>query len=179
MCGSGTFSLEAALMSSHTPPGWHRDFAFMNWPAFKTRQWQHLKKERSLTIDPLTQPSIFASDKDPGVCASLSSVVQQNDLSRAVLVMEKDFFDLNPNHCSRLPGVAALNPPYGIRLGTIREARKLYTEIAAKLSNDYRQWRVALLLPDRRLAAGFPPGFKQRRIKHGGLDLTLLTGRIS
>lgn len=179
MCGSGTFSLEAALISSHTPPGWHRDFAFMNWPAFKPRQWRHLKKARSLTIVPLPEPSIFASDKDPGACASLSSVVQQNDLSRAVSVMERDFFDLSPGHCSRLPGVVALNPPYGVRLGTIREARKLYTEIAAKLRNDYQKWRIALLLPDRRLAADFPSGFKRRRIKHGGLDLTVLTGRIA
>ena len=29
MCGAGTFSLEAALISSRTPPGWFRNFAFM------------------------------------------------------------------------------------------------------------------------------------------------------
>jgi putative N6-adenine-specific DNA methylase len=178
MCGSGTFSLEAALISSRTPPGWYRNFAFMNWPAFKTKQWQHLKKKHSLGIAPITEPSIFASDKDPGVCASLSSVVQQYDLFRGVSVMERDFFNFSPDQCSNVPGIAVLNPPYGIRLESTREARRLYTEIAAKLSHDYRKWRVGVLLPDRGLAEKFPPGLKQRRVTHGGLNLTLLTGQI-
>jgi putative N6-adenine-specific DNA methylase len=179
MCGAGTFSLEAALISSRTPPGWFRNFAFMNWPAFRAKQWQHLKKERSLGIAPLTEPSIFASDIDPGVCASLLSVVQQYDLSRGVSVMEKDFFSFSPDQCSPVPGIAVLNPPYGIRLGSGRDVGSLYTEIAAKLSHDYRKWRVAVLLPDRGLVEKFPSGLKQRRITHGGINLTLLTGQIS
>ena len=178
MCGTGTFALEAALISSRTPPAWHRKFAFMNWPAFKTRQWRHMRKERSLEIAPMVKPSIFASDKDPGACTSLLSVVQHYDLARGVSVQERDFFDLDPSQCSRLPGIVTLNPPYGIRLGSISETRKLYTEVAAKLSKDYQGWRVAVLLPDRRLTAGFPPGLEQRRVIHGGLDLTLLAGRI-
>jgi len=178
MCGSGTFALEAALISSRTPPGWHREFAFMNWPAFKSKQWQHLKKERAPEIAPLTQPSIFASDNDPGACTSLASVVQQYDLSQAISVLERNFFDFDPGQCSPKPGIVALNPPYGIRLGSNREARNLYTEIAVKLRNDYKKWCVAVLLPDRGLATHFPTGLKQRKVTHGGLDLTLLTGRI-
>ncbi|MFZ7112206.1 MAG: THUMP domain-containing class I SAM-dependent RNA methyltransferase [Desulfatiglandales bacterium] len=30
MCGSGTFSFKAAMMARNMPPGWFRDFAFMN-----------------------------------------------------------------------------------------------------------------------------------------------------
>ena len=179
MCGSGTFSLEAALISSRTPPGWQRVFAFMNWPAFKTRQWQHMKKERALKIAPVTEPSIFASDIDPGACAFLSAAVQKHDLTRAVSVVERDFFEFGPAQFTRKPGIIALNPPYGVRLGSVARARKLYIEIAAKLSRDYRNWRVAVFLPDRRLAADFPLGLKQRRIIHGGLTLTLLTGCIA
>lgn len=178
MCGSGTFSLEAALISSHTPPGWRRDFAFMNWPAFKAPQWGHLKKERSLEIDRMTTPPIVASDKDPKACASLASVVRQYDLARAVSVLERDFFDFEPGQFSPKPGIVALNPPYGVRLGSNTQARKLYIEIGAKLKRDYQKWRVAVFLPDRGLAANFPAGLKQRKITHGGLDLTLLTGRI-
>ena len=178
MCGSGTFSLEAALIFGRIPPGRHRDFAFMDWPAFKTRQWQHLKKERSMESVPLTVPNIFASDIDPEACASLTSVVQQYDLSGAVSVLEGDFFDLKPGQFSRKPGIVILNPPYGVRLGSITHARKRYTEIAAKLSRDYQKWHIAVFLPDRGLVANFPSGLKQRKITHGGLNLTLLTGRI-
>ena len=91
---------------------------------------------------------------------------------------EADFFDIAPGHFSRHPGIVTLNPPYGIRLGSIPQAHGLYAEIAAKLSKDYRKWRVAIFLPDRRLAAKFPSGLKQRKVTHGGLELTLLTGRM-
>jgi putative N6-adenine-specific DNA methylase len=178
MCGSGTFTLEAALISSRTPPGFYRDFAFMRWPAFKTRQWQYLKKSLAKEIIPLKAPAIFASDKDSGVCAALSSAVQQHDLSRAVSVIEGDFFDLDPGHFSKKPGVAAFNPPYGVRLGSASQAGKLTAEIAAKLSQDYQKWRVAVFLADRRLAAHFPSGLRRHRVTHGGLNLTLLTGLI-
>lgn len=179
MCGAGTFSLEAALISSHTPPGWRRDFAFMNWPAFKAPQWGHLKKERSLAISLMTAPTIFASDKDPKACASLTSVIRQYDLARAVSVTERDFFDFEPGQFSPKPGIVALNPPYGIRLGSSSQARKLYIEIGAKLKRDYRKWRVGIFLPERGLATNYPAGLKQRKITHGGLSLTLLTGRIA
>ena len=178
MCGTGTFSLEAALISSRTPPGWRRDFAFMNWPAFKAPQWGHLKKERSLEIDLRTASPIVASDKDPKACASLLSAVRQYDLARAVSVMEMDFFDLEPGQFSPTPGIVALNPPYGVRLGSNTQARKRYIEIAVKLKRDYQKWRVAVFLPDRGLATHFPAGLKQRKITHGGLGLTLLLGRI-
>ena len=138
-----------------------------------------MKKERALKIAPVTEPSIFASDIDPGACAFLSAAVQKHDLTRAVSVVERDFFEFGPAQFTRKPGIIALNPPYGVRLGSVARARKLYIEIAAKLSRDYRNWRVAVFLPDRRLAADFPLGLKQRRITHGGLTLTLLTGCIA
>ena len=37
MCGSGTFPIEAALMSRRIPPGFGRDFLFQRWPSFKKR----------------------------------------------------------------------------------------------------------------------------------------------
>ena len=89
-----------------------------------------------------------------------------------------DFFGLEPAKISPRPGIVVLNPPFGIRLGSVRQRHHFYHEIAAKLSKDFKQWRAAVLLPDRQLAASFPSAFKPRRIILGGLNLTLLTGRI-
>ncbi|MEZ4602261.1 MAG: hypothetical protein R2861_02270 [Desulfobacterales bacterium] len=50
MCGSGTFSLEAAMMAENIPAGWFRDFAFMDWPAFKAKQWQHIRQVAEKSI---------------------------------------------------------------------------------------------------------------------------------
>jgi len=179
MCGSGTFSLEAAMVANGIPPGWHREFAFMNWPAFREKQWLHLKKERTEKIDPQSGPGVFAFDIEPSVCATLKSVVHRFDLSPTIEVGNTDFFRLIPAQISRKPGVVALNPPYGIRFGSVKKSHRLYTEIASKLIKDYKGWRVAILLSDRRLLGNFPAVLKRRTVQHGGLELTLLTGRIA
>jgi putative N6-adenine-specific DNA methylase len=48
LCGSGTFSLEAAMMAKQMAPGLKRRFAFMDWPAFREGQWAFLKRAPSL-----------------------------------------------------------------------------------------------------------------------------------
>ncbi|MBU1569456.1 MAG: hypothetical protein KKE00_02865, partial [Proteobacteria bacterium] len=45
MCGSGTFSLEAAMISQNIPAGWFRNFAFMNWPCFGPQRWAYIKRK--------------------------------------------------------------------------------------------------------------------------------------
>jgi putative N6-adenine-specific DNA methylase len=56
MCGSGTFSLEAALMAKAIPAGYHRSFAFMQWPAFRSRQWQYIKNTAARGIRQIARP---------------------------------------------------------------------------------------------------------------------------
>ena len=50
MCGSGTFALEAALMSKNIAPGSYRDFAFMGWPSYQHQRWMYLKQESGKKI---------------------------------------------------------------------------------------------------------------------------------
>ena len=64
MCGSGTFSLEAALMVKDIPPGFFRDFAFMAWPAFRPQQWAHMKRVAGRSARSPEIPAIRASDTD-------------------------------------------------------------------------------------------------------------------
>ena len=45
MCGTGTFSLEAALMAKNIPPGWYRDFAFCRWPSYRKKRFEHLRRQ--------------------------------------------------------------------------------------------------------------------------------------
>lgn len=45
MCGSGTFSLEAAMIKTNLPPGFFRSFAFENWPGFSHKTYAYLKNQ--------------------------------------------------------------------------------------------------------------------------------------
>ncbi len=178
MCGAGAFSLEAALVAKTIAPGANRQFAFMQWPAFRPQQWNHLKRNAAQKIQKLDRPVIRASDKDGAVCAILSECVRRHSLDDAVRVRQNDFFDLYPDHISHQPGLIVLNPPYGRRLAGDSATDDFYHRIAAKLRRDFKGWRAALLVPDKGLARALKLPFKAFSLSHGGLELTLLTGKV-
>lgn len=180
MCGAGTFALEAALMAKGVAPGTRRDFAFMHWPAFRPRQWRHLKKAALESSRSLARPVIHASDLDPAVCRRLASCVRENGLADAVAVRCRDFFALQEpiEEGTPGPGLIVLNPPYGRRLAPDRDVQSFYSRLGLKLYGNFTGWDVALLVPDPALARLLPFALKSWQIIHGGLPLTLLVGRI-
>lgn len=178
MCGAGTFSLEAAMMAKRIPPGLFRDFAFMQWPAFRPRQWSHLKQSASEKTKSYTRTVIWASDADGRAVAELKDCMSHFSLEDAAYVYQADFFSLQPEQISTQKGLIALNPPYGRRLSAEGDVESAYQEIAAKLKKDFKGWKAALLVPEERLARGLGLSLKSVSLRHGGLQLTLLTGII-
>ncbi len=178
MCGSGTFSLEAAMMAKAIPPGYFRDFSFMRWPAFRPKQWGHMKMIAGRQLRDMRRALVHASDSDKRMVVQLQDCIRENHLEDAISVSTEDFFGLSPRDYGKTNGLVVLNPPYGKRLTAKGDVEKQYREIAAKLRSDFEGWRAALLVPRKRLAQALGLSLKHRPVQHGGLDLTLLTGRI-
>jgi len=178
MCGSGTFSLEGALMAKRIPAGWFRDFAFMGWPSFRPKRWNYIRRQTESQFVKPDRPMIFASDTDAGACQKLESCVQKYGLSDAVQVNYRDFFDLDLRELADRVGVICINPPYGRRLGGRHESEKFFHTIYDKLKRQYRGWKLVLLAPTRKLARKVPFQTESYPILHGGLKLTLLIGKI-
>lgn len=178
MCGSGTFSLEAALMAKNIPPGIFRDFGFQQWPAFRPRQWAHLKKIAGRQIRRQVVPLIWASDSDELSCTRLSDCLGRNHLEDAVTVSQRDFFSIQPEQTATAPGLVVLNPPYGQRLLKQGDVEKRYKDICFKLKTDFRGWQVAMLVPKAVSAKRLGLSLKPMRMDHGGIQLTLLVGKI-
>ncbi len=175
MCGSGSFSLEAAMAAKQIPPGWYRDFAFYRWPAFRPRHWRYLKKQAGCNRLRLKRPLIRASDIDQSLVRHLASCLQLHGLDDAVAVQQADFLQLRP--CCR-PGYLVLNPPYGRRLEHQKDPDQFYRHLAKHLLRHWRRWHLALLAPPGALKYFRQAGLKQRRIFHGGLHPVLVCGRI-
>ncbi len=178
MCGSGTFSLEGALMAKRIPAGWFRDFAFMGWPSFRPKRWTYIKRQAESHFVQPDRPLIFASDTDRGACQKLESCVQKHLLSDAVQVNHRDFFELDHRELTDRVGVICVNPPYGRRLGGRAESEKFFHAICDKLKREYRGWKLVLFAPNKKLAGTVPFQTKSYPILHGGLKPVLVVGKI-
>ncbi|MGD9008943.1 MAG: RNA methyltransferase [Desulfobacteraceae bacterium] len=178
MCGSGTFSLEAALMRKRIAPGLFREFAFMQWPAFRPRQWDYLKSEATKRIESLEAPQIHASDLSPDACLRLETSVHHASLADAITVRNADFFQLPPVLVPESSGLIVLNPPYGRRLETGGAIKQFYQRIDKKVTADFEGWQAALVVPHRRWLPGLAGRLASTPLNHGGLRLSLLIGRV-
>jgi len=178
MCGAGTYSLEAALIAKKIPPGWFRKFAFMQWPAYRTKRFEYLKRQFE---DDFVQPEkalIFASDKDPLACRQLEQSTRQFGLSDTVSINNADFFELVPGDFTDQPGLVAINPPYGRRIGTRPESIEIFQAICETLAREYKGWKLVLMAPSKQLEKKVPFKLNTYPILHGGLTLKLMVGKI-
>jgi putative N6-adenine-specific DNA methylase len=179
MCGTGTFALEAALLAKRIPPGWFRHFAFEAWPAFRPQRWAYLRRTAGERIATLGRPGIFASDIDSDACRALGDCIEEHRLTDAVQVQTTDFFGLDPTDLPVPgPGLVVINPPYGRRLGTPSEGRRLVQSILARLHERFAGWRFVLVAPASVRPAGLPPGTAVHAVSHGGLNVQFWIGRM-
>ena len=181
MCGSGTFSIEAAMIAQSIPAGWFRKFAFTQWPAFgqTCRRWQHIKSEWQKNITPSSQPLIFASDIDRHICRALEKTILKNDLSKSITAANKDFFDLAPADFSDTTGLVVLNPPYDRRIKTAKGSKNMYRRIWKKLSRDFHGWKFAVIVPRKQLLADIPFSIQAHPVFHGGLYVSVVVGKVT
>jgi putative N6-adenine-specific DNA methylase len=178
MCGSGTFSIEAAMQILHIPPGWFRPFAFMAWPGFQPGRWQHIRRMADPRAEPVA-PCVFASDVDPPAVHRLNACITTHDFAKAVSTRTADFFQLNPDSLTRHKGLVVLNPPYGQRLGNPGQIQGLFSAIFEKLQAGYNGWKVALISPGGRFRTVCPFPTTEHSLIHGGSRRVLLTGKIN
>ena len=179
LCGSGTFTLEAALMAKQIAPGWYREFAFQDWPAFRDGRWRHIRRTAAPPDMTFPQPTVWASDRSPAAIRNLQQTLSacgMDDVARAV---QQNFDDLEGKALSPAGGIVVLNPPYGRRLGSRRTVEQTYISIGRHLRSRFRGWKAAVLAPNRRLADLL--GFRARRytMAHGGQSVHLRIGSIA
>lgn len=187
MCGSGSFSIEAAMVSQHVPAGLYRDFAFMTWPAFRPQRWAHLKKTAMASIRLSDRPFVFSSDADKEICQALEKRIASYEFAKTVKVSCIDFLAMTRDTITEIGGYAGpggkkcivLNPPYGRRIGSSSEAGRLYGDIKEKLSKDFQGWQFALISPKQFIKEKIPYPHDRFPLFHGGMKLTLVIGKIT
>jgi putative N6-adenine-specific DNA methylase len=133
MCGSGTFSIEAAMIACNMVPGRLRRFGFENWKDFDANLLASLKKEAESGI---TEPrcKIYGSDIDPRSVEIAKSNAQNANVGKYIQYKQMDFLH-SDSHVS--DSVVFMNPPYGERLKEKEEIVPFYQEIGTQLKHHY------------------------------------------
>ncbi len=125
MCGSGTILAEAYMQYCRIPPAFKKErFGFEAMPGFDAQAWEEVRRECDAARRTMPAGLIRGSDLDRLSVAAARENLREIPGTRGVAVERKDFRDL-----PGIPGATIVcNPPYGVRVGEEKDARRLYGE---------------------------------------------------
>lgn len=133
MCGSGTIVCEALMHYCKIPAQKLRtNFGFFYLPDFDKNIWDTVKSECDNQIRELPEGIISGSDKSQKTLEIAKDNLSRLPFSNAVKLSCHPF-----QHVKNFEnGVLVTNPPYGIRLGELKEVQQLYKELGDFLKNN-------------------------------------------
>lgn len=174
MCGSGTFPIEAAEMSLGLLPGRVRHFEFERLCAFDEKVFRDLKQALVISED-MEVPKIFGFDKNSAAIHS-----SQNNAMRAgvgeVIHFAQQPVSLLKNPDTE-PGLILVNPPYGTRIGDMRQLRAVYETFGRVVIGQFPDWHVGLVTSEPRLAEATGLGLRPlgEAVPHGPIRIRLFS----
>jgi putative N6-adenine-specific DNA methylase len=174
-CGSGTIPIEAALIATKSAPGLRRSFASEDWPFVGAGAWKTAREEARdtestmrMAIDPRSI-NIEGSDID----GSAITVARQNvQLAGVADLVRLAVRPVREVHASADYGCVVTNPPYGERVGEIREAEKAYSDMRYSFSA-LDTWSFFVISPHASFERLFGKRVdKKRRLYNGNIACT-------
>ncbi|MEI8366187.1 MAG: THUMP domain-containing protein [Parachlamydiaceae bacterium] len=123
-CGSGTLLTEAALIATHTPPGFLRArWGFFYLPKHSQELWLKVKAEADSKRIPLPKGMIYGTDVNKQAVYATKVNLRAAGLHHNVEVVNCDFRDYVP---PVPPTFVITNPPHGNRLDDVEHLCPLY-----------------------------------------------------
>lgn len=148
MCGSGTFVIEGALMAANIAPGLLRNyFGFVGWKGHDKSLWAGMVGDASRLAEEGKKrlPPIVGSDHHPRAVEHAKANVTRAGMTGYVKIEHREMAKARPPMKAKMPGLVAVNPPYGERIGESEELAALYKELGSVLSKRFRRYKVALI----------------------------------
>lgn len=148
MCGSGTFLIEAVLMSLNIAPGINRHFAFEKLKNFDDAAWQKIHTEAQAAQLPVTELPIYGSDLYGDALKAAHCNLEEAGIRAAVDLKQANILEISApaDH-----GVLVANLPYGERMGELSELEELYPVMGDMLKKKFGGWNAYLLTADLRM----------------------------
>ncbi|HLA39756.1 MAG TPA: bifunctional 23S rRNA (guanine(2069)-N(7))-methyltransferase RlmK/23S rRNA (guanine(2445)-N(2))-methyltransferase RlmL, partial [Candidatus Glassbacteria bacterium] len=182
MCGSGTLTIEAAMMAADIAPGLQRDcWGFTGWRGHQADTWGKIHEEaeaRRRAASEL-QLAIFGYDADQAMIktaqenARLAGLAGRIQFSCCLLNQLRR--PVGSTGLVEATGLVAVNPPYGERLGDTRTLYNLYSQLGSKLLEEFSGWQATVLTGEPELGRAL--GLRARKVNtvyNGALECRLL-----
>ena len=168
-CGSGTIPIEAAMIKKNIAPGLNRRFAASYFSQIDSKLWDAAVDEAKSMIKDVPL-DIYASDIDLKTVELARENAQKAGVGKYIKVSQKNAASIS---FDEKYGTVICNPPYGERLGEIKECEELYRRIGKNFKNLY-EWNYYILTSNEDFERHFGRvANKKRKIYNGMLKCNI------
>ena len=169
-CGSGTISIEAALIAKNRAPGLNRSFSAQKWSWLDKKHWVDGADE-AMDGEFDGDYEIWGGDIDPDAVALARHNAR---LAEVDDVVRFDVDDATRFHWGGLYGRVVTNPPYGERVMERKEAEELYRAFGKAWDKFPEGWKLYLLSSHTEFERTFgKKADKKRKLYNGMLKCDL------
>ena len=140
MCGSGTILIEAAMIGRNMAPGINRNFVSEDWANIDKSIWEDTRKFATSKIND-KEFRILGSDIDSRLLKIARDNIERAGVDDCVVVQTLDMREFSSN---KKYGCIVTNPPYGERIGQVKEVEDIYKEMG-KVFSKLDSWSVFVL----------------------------------
>ena len=179
MCGAGTLLIEGALLDKNIAPGGARAFAFEHFPSFQRSKWERFRREARASQKPASL-RLVGSDLFEGALRAAGANAERAGVAKDITFLQGDARSLPyANFAEGGRKLLLSNLPYGRRVGTQAEAKRLYRDFVTQLIKDCGGWDFAFVTPH--------PGWLEEAglsrtgtlaFSNGGLNVSLVMGTV-
>lgn len=165
MCGSGTIAIEAALIGKNIAPGLNRTFISEQWDIIPKSIWDESRKYATNAINN-KEFKILASDMDGRVIRTAMENAKKAGVENYINFQKIPMQNFSSK---KRYGFIITNPPYGERLGEIKEVEKLYKDMGEVFQN-LRDWSYFVITAHSEFQRHFgKDADKNRKLYNGRL----------
>lgn len=141
-CGSGTIAIEAAMIARKIAPGLKRSFAAEKFPRIPEHMWAQAREEATSFEIKDSKFEAWASDIDEDMLDIAYENALRAGVEENINIFHADARKIEKTSDRR--GTIICNPPYGERMGDMREVEQLYREIGKNFKN-FEPWHIYVI----------------------------------
>ncbi len=141
-CGSGTIAIEAAMIARKIAPGLKREFASEKFPRIIAQMWADAREEASAFEIKDSKFEVWASDIDEDILDVTYENALRAGVEDNINIFQADARKIEKPKDRR--GTIVCNPPYGERMGEMREIEFLYKDIGKNFKN-FEPWHIYVI----------------------------------